>query len=76
MAEKHTKSVVSNISGKCWEKLCMTGNEIATSDCLGGWISCLQLLHAFAIITNHASHVELVSPSGAASPKELWSVQQ
>ena len=49
MAKNHSKSLVSNISGKYWEELCMTGNEMATSDCLGGWISCLQLLHAFAI---------------------------
>ena len=49
IARNHSKSLVSNISGKYWEELCMTGNEMATSDCLGGWISCLQLLHAFAI---------------------------
>ena len=49
MAKNHSKSLVSNISKKYWEELCMTGNEMATSDCLGGWISCLQLLHAFAI---------------------------
>ena len=49
MAKNHSKSLVSNMSGKYWEELCMTGNEMATSDCLGGWISCLQLLHAFAI---------------------------
>ena len=49
MAKNHSKSLVSNITGKYREELCMTGNEMATSDCLGGWISCLQLLHAFAI---------------------------
>ena len=49
MAEKHTKSLVSNISGKYWEELCMTGNEMATSDCLGGGFlacsSCMLLLY-------------------------------
>ena len=49
MAKNHSKPLVSNISQKYWEELCMTGNELATSDCLGGWISCLRLLHAFAI---------------------------
>ena len=53
MAKNHSKPLVSNISGKYWEELCMTGNEMATSDCLGVWISCLQLLHAFAIPIMH-----------------------
>ena len=48
MAEKHTKSLVSNLSGKYWEELCMTGNEMATSDCLGGGFQILQALLACA----------------------------
>ena len=39
----------------------MTGNEMATSDCLGGWISCLQLLHAFAIPIMHLTWNRLQS---------------
>ena len=61
MAKNHSKSLVSNISGKYWEELCMTGNEMATSDCLGGWISCLQLLHAFAIPIMHLTWNRLQS---------------
>ena len=72
MAENHTKSLVSNISieGKRWEELCMTGNEMATSDCLGGGF--LVCVFCYSV-----SWGTVVSPSfGAASPKPLWSQQQ
>ena len=57
-AKIHTKSLVSNIpiEGKRWEELCMTGNEMARSDCFGGGF----LVCCFCY-TNHASHVVLSS---------------
>ena len=86
MAKNHSKSLVSNISGKYWEELCMTGNEMATSDCLGGWISCLQLLHAFAIPIMHlmwnrrqsfwscVTQTALVSATVVPSRAQRWQV--
>ena len=72
VARNHTKSLVSNISieGKRWEELCMTKNEMATSDCLGGGF--LVCIFCYSV-----SWGTVVSPSfGAASPKQLWSKQQ
>ena len=73
-AKIHTKSLVSNIpiEGKRWEELCMTGNEMARSDCFGGWISCLPLL----LYQSCVSCGTVFSPCGAVSPKQLWSVRQ
>ena len=77
MARNHTKPLVSNISGKDWEELCITGNEMATSDCfggVGGFLACgfcMLLLYQACVSCGTA-----VSPSGAASPKQFWSVQQ
>ena len=64
----------------------MTGNEMATSDCLGGWISCLQLLHAFAIPIMHLTwnrrqsfwscltQTALVSAAVVPSRAQRWQV--